>query len=497
MDWPLRKLILIGILCLAPLLMLSSTTPFMDDWSIVLQPDVTNPSPDSPLAYWDRESGFVKAWPLSHSIYWFYRKLGADFAPLLFSINIALHLIGVVLIWKLFESLQTSIRSLTVALWTLSPATLFTVGQIIQLNTLLANVLFLAGLLFLQRSQNWRGAILPGVLMGFSLLAKPVWILGPLLGFLLPRSTSQSSMKTQGLGLRGGVALLAFLPFALWTAHMTWSGIRWNPYEAKAEARYMENNFETFSTQKIREGHTPVAPPKADDATPGDWTRKGTLAFANLGFYVSKSFWYSDSQYFYEKNLEIFHTLIGISILLLLALGIAVLRREARGSHLAFSFGLLVLGFLPVSGLAYVPYMKFSFVSHHWFYAAQPGLAFLMAVVILRVSDFLLGQRGLNVGNSALVIVVLFIFGLQSLVLAWRFSDRTEFLKSNTEAFPHSAITWRLLGEEQKRRGQFKEALQSLSRSAELAPYDFSVVQQINDLKPKATSDPTGTTDSK
>lgn len=455
---------------------LLGTTPFLDDWSFIFNSQLKNQI-SSLLEHWVPGQDNFRAWPLAHTVFFVYRQMGVAAAPLLFAVNLVLHLGNLFLFRKLLLRFGAGSLLVPSLFFALSASAVFTIGQINQVSLLLSTGLFLGAALVLTNPQP-RGdlakGLTSGVLAGLSLLAKPAWILVPLV-LLAPPLFRRNR-------LRNGIFLLIFAAFSYWSITATLGGVRSSRQETYASKTFTQTDFQDFHIGEIKDSTKPPqgAPQEASPSVFSLDRDRLTLALNNFGFYARHTFLFFDSVYFYPKELALEDGLAGLLGVLFCLVSLFAAFRWAREAFctLLLGWSIMLLAFLPVCGIAYVPYMKFSFVSHHWWGPALAGFS----VVLAGLGE--VAHRKWSVGTIRwLSVGIAFGLFLQTAWLAFDFSHREEFLERNLTVNSQSTAVMSLLADEVQRAGDIPRALRILDGAIALSPYDFSLRSQFENLK--------------
>jgi tetratricopeptide (TPR) repeat protein len=155
--------------------------------------------------------------------------------------------------------------------------------------------------------------------------------------------------------------------------------------------------------------------------------------------------------------------------LALIAIGFALLwtRRKSWGRAPLFALGYFVLMLLPVLGIANMSFMKFSLVADHFQYAALIGVIAFVAAVLARAAAAA-GWPG-RAGTFAVAGCAVLLA-----VLTWHraglYADEQQLWRDDLAKQPGSWLAWNNLGDACFRAGNRDEALGCLQRSVELYP---------------------------
>jgi tetratricopeptide (TPR) repeat protein len=155
--------------------------------------------------------------------------------------------------------------------------------------------------------------------------------------------------------------------------------------------------------------------------------------------------------------------------LLLLAAGLFVLWRNRQdwGRSPLFAFGYFLIVILPVLGFADMSYMRLSFVADHLQYPAMVGVIALAAALLARACE-IKGWRG----GAAVTLAVLCTLALGALTWqrAWTYADDQRLWEDNLRHNPAGAPVWTNLGSALLDRGDFQKAIEHFTRAIALRP---------------------------
>jgi hypothetical protein len=337
--------------------------PYVDDNPLLFSNSFVVSS-QNPTLFWIRGELASKSWPLTYTVYWLlYRLFGTSFWAYR-ALNLFVHwTIGALLFGALGKRIRFSSAALVSCLFWFHPLAVEPVGWIAQLNTLLSTLLLFFWLAQIEtpawpRKKDW--AYFAGMLV-----AKGYAFFLPLV--VLRKRPPGTSWRATAVG----VAALAAVGYAMFVVNV---GIYHNPHE-----RWVSRTYTVYG------GVTPLPSPLAPGIPPAQraaefveyFAGKLTACGKTATYYFFRILYYGD---FSESDLKMpslvpynpFFFLLGIGVVFLLA---GLLYRRS----FFWATGLLV--YLPVSGIFYVPFMKYTLVGDRMIYPTY--LAFLFGAGLL------------------------------------------------------------------------------------------------------------------
>jgi tetratricopeptide (TPR) repeat protein len=416
--------------------------------------------------------GYINYWPLTFTAYWLQSKIWG-LNPIGFhGVNIALHAVSALLLWRILVQLRIPGAMFAAAIFALHPVNVESVAWISQLKGLLSLMLALVSvLLFLAHERQggwWRWALAIGA-FALSTLAKGMVITLPLV--LLACAWWQR-------GRIGRRDLLRVLPYLLIGAVMAAMEV-WTQHMVGADTTVRSDGL----------------------------LSRAAVAGCAVWFYFWKVIWPMDLCFIYPRwkieNWNVLSYLPGV--VLAIVLGLAWRQRGTWGRPIVMLIVCYVGLLLPALGFVNIYFMLYSLVSDHWQYAAM-----IVPCAVFAGGAATLAQRGLGrprIGN-ALGVALLAALA----VLTWRqsrmYTDietlyRTTIAKNPDcwlaqnnlgklladsghvdEAIPHYRkvlevkpdyeVTHNNLGNALAQRGQVDEAIAHYRKAVEIKP-DFAV----------------------
>lgn len=364
-----------------------STPSYWDDGSLIFQ-NAHILEGRNPIDYWLRGNPETKAWPLTHTLYWLeYRIFGADTFYYRLT-NLGLHwLIG--LLTGLFVQRWGGNRWIAALIVWFHPSNIEAVAWISQISTLLTG-LFLLG---------WMQTLLLGLRLGQEFIFLFLMLASKGYAYLLPiislRSLLKRGSKTAFLA---GLFLLCITGYYIFLAAV---GVGSTKGELRFSTKYLEErgdpkrhltlgqmekeNQELLSKAPMQSADASLSqgffyfyslfvPQTTDRPIPQTefWYRKIHIVGETASFYLKQFFLPVENAPRYSPGaLSSFYFSIGLLVLAGLAL---VLFFRSKLSLIVY------LTYLPISGLVYVPYMKFSLVADRYSYIPYLVMAWIIAV---------------------------------------------------------------------------------------------------------------------
>jgi tetratricopeptide (TPR) repeat protein len=421
--------------------------------------------------------GYINYWPLTFTAYWLQFKMWG-LNPIDFHlVNIAVHSVSALLLWRILVRLRVSGAMFAAAIFALHPVNVESVAWISQLKGLLSLMLALVSVLFFlaceRRGGWWRWALAIGA-FALSTLAKGMVITLPLV--LLACAWWQ----------RGRIArrdLLRVLPYLLIGAVMAATEV-WTQHLVGAGAAVRSDGL----------------------------LSRAAVAGCAVWFYFWKVIWPLDLRFIYPRwPIESWNVLSYLpGAVLVILLGLAWRRRDAWGRPIVMLIVCYVGLLLPALGFVNIYFMLYSLVSDHWQYAAMivPCAVFAGATATLcrRRQASEVGWAELASPTSGLLVglatmlrmvpsahptathapksprIVQGCLGLALLaalaVLTWRqsrlYADSETLYRTTIERNPACWMAHNNLGEVLTDSGRLDEAITQYRKALEIKP-DFDV----------------------
>lgn len=357
-------------------------------------------------------------WPLSYTFLLIQWQLFADQTLGYHLVNLLLHALNALLVWKIAEKGKVKWAPLIGLAFLLHPMSVEAAAWIFQQKTTLAMALFLGSLLcflhFLEKKQTRLWA-LAALLFSLSLLSKPIAVLAPL-AFLYPWKELQLKDR-----LKWSLPFL-MTSFVLGSLNLYW---------------YLD--VRQFPVAEFSGNHTL-------------WDRFVFSGWA-LGFYLVKTLLPLEPQFIYPSFVQRSGWISLIpslaAVFLLIAAWAALKKMKYQRASLGFLFGLLLL--IPVLGVFDIPFMRYSPVADHWLYPALPFFIYSLAALGLHLP-----------GKLPVKAWLLTVWLMACAFFSWKhtqlFASYEGLLTATIQSNPQSWMAYNNLGVLSGNRGQLQEA---------------------------------------
>jgi protein O-mannosyl-transferase len=150
-------------------------TPIWDDDAHITSPELR--SLDGLRRIWVEPGATQQYYPLTHTVFWVEHLIWGDNPLGYHLVNILLHLLSALLLWRILKRLEIPGGWLAAAIFALHPVQVESVAWISELkNTLSGTLYFGSALVYLEfdRSRKWTPYVCALLLFGFGLLSKSV-----------------------------------------------------------------------------------------------------------------------------------------------------------------------------------------------------------------------------------------------------------------------------------------------------------------------------------
>jgi tetratricopeptide (TPR) repeat protein len=325
-------------------------TPLWDDEANITSPELR--SGEGLLRIWTHLGATQQYYPLVHTVNWIEYRLWGDRTSSRHLLNILLHVLSALLLFRILRKLKVPGARLAAAFFALHPVMVESVAWVTELKNTLSGVFFFgASLAFLSFSE--------GSKRKYYFIALGLFILG------LMSKTSIVPFPLVMLAMvwwkRGKLFwkhdIVPMVPFFL-------AGLLFGLITSYVERTFIGATGRDFSFSVIE---------------------RCLIAGRAVWFYLSKIFWPADLVFIYPRwsvSQGVWWQYLFPAAALLTAGTLGVLRRRWRAPLAAFLFFSAML--LPVLGFFNVFAFRFSFVADHWQYLAAVGPITLAAAGINR-----------------------------------------------------------------------------------------------------------------
>lgn len=378
-------------------------------------------------------------WPLSYSMHWFEWRLWGDWAPGYRAVNLLLHILNSVLVWRILARLGVPAAWLCGAIFAAHPLALEAVAWTFQRKTVLSTALVFASLdCYLQHEtsgrRRWYGASI--MLFVLAMLAKSAVVMWPFVLLLLAwwqrRKITRQDLRRAApffavslvLGLVG-----MWFQTTVSIAHHA-EIVRTDPLWARTAIAGLAVWFYAYKA---------LLPINLSFVYP-----RWTLTTPSLGAYLP-------------------------AVAIVLVLGSCWHFRRGWGAAPGVAFSYYLLNLFPVLGFITIYFMRFSFVADHWQYLALPGIIALVvgstAHALPMKPAWLFGGRVVSACVVGLLVLASFdqarVYGAPDNVPLWY-----DTLEKNPEAWLAHNNLARLLSD----RGDYRQAMVHLREAVRIDP---------------------------
>lgn len=377
-----------------------NNVPWGDDYPFVFESYIKNAP--SPFSFWNPYSDYFKSWPVAYSFLWSLLQLFDSNVFYFRASNLIIHIFNSVLVYRLtsdvFKISDERKRFIITALFMFHPISLGTINWIFQIKTLLSLFFGLLTIICINQIPNQpkKASIKSIVFFFLAINAKIAVVLLPI--YLFYRRNIFKNKK------HFIILFLIFSSISSYYGLINIKGINaiWeerknieksiieysdigkenNTIEAVNERVQSQNDTKTL-TDEIKRSFDSF---KLQILKPQHFAEKGLISLFTLGRYITHSFGFNIFSIVYEKNSESLYaiTIFSYSIITFITLWILFYSRYIEPLILCLCF------YIPISGLFYVPYMKISYISDHWFYLALPFLLICIVKVFPKKLTYIL-----------------------------------------------------------------------------------------------------------
>ena len=420
-----------------------------DAWTLHLEKILRSPS--GLVAIWTNLTALQQYYPLTATTFWIDYHLWGFWTLPYHVENVLLHLLAVLLFWKLLKRLQVTGAWLACGILTLHPMMVESAGWITERKNVLSLALFLGALLsYTQFTNDWQAD--PDSIRPRTTGARGNWqpYIGALILFLAAYLAKATAFSFPGVLLligwwkRGRLGFIRdvvpTLPFFAITICL---GVL---------------------TSWLERTHVGASGP--------DWNlsfgERCLIAGRALWFYVGKLLWPAQLCFIYPRWQIDVHAVSQwvwpvLAVVVVAALWLAR-ERIGRGPLAAVLF--YAGSLFPLLGFMNGYFMRYSFVSDHWAYLPSLSLIALGAAVASRVSERLHGERAFYASTT----LVLLAFG----ILTWHhseiFTDSETLYRRTLARNPDSDLAHNNLGLLLFRAGEADEAIVHFERALQIRP---------------------------
>ncbi|MGK0367162.1 MAG: tetratricopeptide (TPR) repeat protein [Thermoproteota archaeon] len=445
--------------------------PFGDDNVEVLHNGLIS-NATNPFVFWNPFSNFYKSWPVTYSSFWVFTKIFGKKFFLYRVVNIVIHIFNFLILRKILNHFKIQNIKYISLLFLIHPFCVESIVWIFQFKTLLSTTFFLLSLYSLSFKTK-KHVALSITLFTLSLLTKSSYILIPFL-FIINFESFFKQYRFKYV-LTSSVFLLISL--FLGVNHLKGVGAKKSEFSKidKYEQSYLKGHAAKSSIKTINF----VNSKEATLTDPPEVYKNTIQLYLKSLFKVEKIVLMSNSFYFYMLStfginnfMPIYPTLdfsklstywpiyvFAIILFVLLTHKDPIIRK---------SFHFLLLTFLPISGLIFIPYFRFSYIADHWFYSCLP---FALVIIVKLV-------EGLKFAKHFLTLLTIFLT-LHTVYYNFEYRNiETLFLK-NHQKNPKSIILNEYLAEYYRSKGDSKRSLNYVENVLDFSPYKIDSLQYL------------------
>jgi protein O-mannosyl-transferase len=397
----------------------------------------------------------VDYYPVTSTVWWIEWRLWGENPVGYHAVNVLVHALDVVLLWRLLARLKLPGCWLAAAIFAVHPVNVESVAWIAEGKNLLAMLFYLASLSCFVRSRA--SAASPGTSRPASVSSSRRWYGLALIAFLLALLS-----KT----------VVAPVPFVL-LGLLWWQRGKLKLADALYVLPFVALAVAIGSISFWFQSHRAIG---ADIVrTDGFWARLAGAGWA-IWFYAYKALLPFGLRSIYPRwQIDAGAWWSYLPALLVVGVFVACWRaRQTWGKAPLLAFSYFVVMLFPVLGFLNIGFMKLSLVADHWQYFAIIGPITLFAAVIARGYQ----RLGLRPRQALAAVVCAMLIGLA--VLTWRqselYRDSGTFWRAVLATDPDSWGAHNNLGGFLVEQGQSDEALAHFRRSVEIRP-DFAKAQ--------------------
>lgn len=452
--------------------------PFWDDNLFIFSSVAPIVKANSPLIFWSKTSSLSKAWPLGYSIYWIIFKFFAHNYVVYKYLAIFFHFINAVLIERLFKKEKIAFPVIGALIFLFHPLNVETVSWIIQLNSIFALLFFLGSLHFFlgfAAKKQWPIYAVSVVLFFLSMATKSIAVCFPILFLIILIKRQQNTILKK---------IILIIPFVLISINFSSETIR-GINSSNMEKRFSTIHNESTLLSTSKQETIIVKPIWSSLANIMDKiSMKLIITSQNFIFYAGKFILPINQIFMYPKwKLASFFNTIPM-IFLLMTIAIAALGKFHRykiPSKQRKSLIFFILCFIPISGIVYIPYMKYSYVADHWSYFPIIGLTALFLSSIGHFSETVKKQK---IAHAFLVIFVLFL-AFQTYNYSKIFNNQETLLEKNLTINPGELFLYKFLAQIYRKSGNIKMMRITLERARTIAPDDGEIITSLMYIRKK------------
>tara|TARA_R110000868_G_scaffold313440_2_gene574427 strand:+ start:3270 stop:4847 length:1578 start_codon:yes stop_codon:yes gene_type:complete len=488
-----------------------------------------------PFVFFDYTSSNHRAWPLGYVFFWILYRVFAENFVWYKLLNLLIHFLNFYLLRKFLVDSKVKHSLFIGLLFLFHPLQVESVSWIFQLNTLLATSFTLLclnsviqnkyklSLLFFALSLLTKSyaVFLPFVFFLIFLKSNsfkkslvrtiPFFIISLLVGLLTIRGVTSSDSenvirkkfhteKSQKV-IKEETIVSIPSPSPIEVSEPTPSN---TVYEEASRAEIIDEpevaqevpdqvqieNASTSTEESLQKETTMVV---VKEKKVFDWLAFGLdklqLVANSLSFYI-KSFTVGGDHFLFYPFIDplsltnIYNLLFLFIIMTAYAFCLVDTKVNKSTPMLAATF--LICSWLPISGIFYVPFMKFAHYSDHWAYLCTIP----MAVLLIQALDYLVSRFKLRAKMSTTMVGLIFVMPIaynliKTIQYSSVFNDHELMLRRNIVHNPDNMFVRRYLAAKLYRNGEIQYAIEELTKAQNIDPRSMEVKIQLDYYKDK------------
>lgn len=408
-----------------------NTEPFGDDLVEIFKSWILKKH-DNPFLFWIPSDIHFKSWPLTYSLLWILFKTFKYQYFLYRIVNICIHLLSTYFLGKIFDEfkVEKNKKIFLLSIFTLHPLAVESIVWIFQFKTLISTLFFIISFYFFIRNERYDSS--KSILFFLmSILSKNSFVFAPIALFFFSKENSKSKIILK---------LLPFLIISVFSTIITLKGISTRKNEITSSKQY-----EKFLIKDSKDISSPDTIYLRTDrklvVNDLDSYLNGVIAYVKNLISVDKIFikygLIADNFVFYSRlflgigqywpiyKKTDFNSFIGSFTIYLFSILIFLFLFYVLDHDIRKKIFLLLLVFLPISGLFYVPYFKFSSVADHYIYSAL----FIFVLILQRI-----------IQNRRFYIFFILVLSIQTFSYTFRYSNTYKLFSENLKYYPNALI---------------------------------------------------------
>ena len=364
--------------------------PWGDDYPFVFDSYIR--TAPSIWVFWDPYSIYFKSWPIAYNVLWAMLQVFEDEVFFFRLLNLSIHAINSFLVYKISHYLLPNTlnknRFILFVLFLFHPIAINTFNWIFQIKTLLSMFFGLLTIIsFYKLNEHYKYAIALLICFFLAINSKISVVLLPL--YFLYKRSSVTNKK-----------LFTFIIVPMFSMSAYYGLINIKGIQAVVtEKENINKSVIEYSTDEDQSNETKDTDPNASKkivteniklgdeiessfssltnqiVNPNQYSEKILISLFTFGRYISHTLGANVYSIVYEKNTDSLYPqrILLYAIVSFIFFYMFISKETIDALILCFIF------YIPISGFFYVPYMKISYISDHWFYLALP---FLLIVLI-------------------------------------------------------------------------------------------------------------------